>query len=50
MAVDVSDPISLLLFLFLDGVPPLEPFPECGPGKSEADELLGCETPPEVCQ
>ena len=50
MAVNVSDPVSLLLFLFFDHVPPVDPFPECGNGMSEADGLIGCETPPEVCQ
>ncbi len=48
--VNVSDPTSLLLYLFLNRAPPVEPFPECGPGRSEADELLGCDAPPAVCR
>ena len=47
---DISDATHLLNYLFLGGSPPLEPFPECGPGELPADEALGCETPPKSCE
>ncbi len=30
LAVDITDPVALLGFLFLDGEPPVQPFPDCG--------------------
>ena len=45
----VTDAIYLLVFNFLGGPPPVEPFPECGPG-TEKDAELGCETPPQACR
>jgi hypothetical protein len=46
--VDISDPVYLLAFLFLGGPPPLPPFQECGMSV-EADEALGCASPPAPC-
>ncbi len=38
--IDVSDPISLLGYLFLGGAPPPAPFPAC-------EQLTGC--PQDAC-
>ena len=48
-AVNITDPVSLLSFLFADGLAPVEPFPDCGPGMLPADAVLGCANPPD-CQ
>ena len=49
-AVDISDPISLLNYLFVaGGSPPVEPFPDCGPGTLPMDAET-CVTPPKNCQ
>ena len=48
-AVDVSDPVSLLNFLFAGGTIITDPFPDCGPGMLSADKQLGCANPPN-CQ
>lgn len=45
----VTDAVYLLTFGFLGGPPPVEPFPECGPGPLETDGSLGRETPPAGC-
>ncbi len=37
---------SIFNFLFLGGPAPVVPFPDCGTSDLEADEELGCETPP----
>jgi PKD repeat protein len=47
--VDLSDGVYLLGFLFLGGCPPVAPFPECGPGTLEADEVT-CDSPPAGCR
>ena len=47
--VNITDAVSLLSFLFAGGPPPVDPFPDCGPGALAADEELGCENPPN-CQ
>ena len=39
--INVSDPIATLMFLFLGGSPPPEPFEE--PGFDPTDDALGCE-------
>jgi hypothetical protein len=44
----VTDAVYLLTFNFLGGSAPPEPFPGCGPGTPD-DEELGCETPPDGC-
>lgn len=44
--VDIADASFLLNFLFSGGGAPPAPFPDCGPGASEADERLGCAAPP----
>ena len=49
-AVNIADPVSLLNFLFAGGPPPVQPFPECGPGSLPGDNKLGCENLPEACQ
>lgn len=48
-AVNLADSVSTLNFLFAGGPEPLDPFPDCGPGTSLADEALGC-TNPRNCQ
>ena len=48
--VDLSDSVYLLGFLFSGGLPPVTPFPACGPQTLDADEDLGCETTPQVCK
>ncbi len=47
--VNITDPVSLLNFLFAGGPAPVEPFPDCGHGVLPADEALGCANPPD-CQ
>ena len=47
--VNIADPVSLLNFLFAGGPPPVQPFPECGPGDL-GDDKLGCENLPRACQ
>ena len=49
-AVDIADPVSLLNFLFAAGSPPVQPFPECGPGNLPGDDELGCDVLPAACQ
>ncbi len=44
--IDIADPVSLLNFLFGGGPVPVQPFPDCGPEKPEANGNLGCVTPP----
>lgn len=48
--VEISDPIYLLTHLYLGGPAPRDPFPDCGPRASAADEALGCDTAPASCQ
>ncbi len=48
-AVNMADPVSLLNFLFAGGPPPVQPFPECGPGDLPGDDSLGCESLPAAC-
>ena len=48
--VDISDSVALLGFLFLGGLPPVPPFPNCGPGDLPADTEVGCAEEPEACQ
>ena len=45
----VNDAVYYLNWAFVGGPPPEAPFSDCGVG-TEADELLGCETPPECPQ
>ena len=40
--IDLSDAISLFAFLFGGGAMPVEPFPDCGPGRRTVDEKLSC--------
>ena len=40
--LDTTDAIFFLQYLFLDGAPPREPFPEAGPDPSPND-VLGCD-------
>ncbi len=43
--LDLSDPIGCLMYLFVDGSPPSEPFPNCGPdpvGSMECDSYSSC--------
>ena len=47
--VNITDPVSLLNFLFSDGSAPAAPYPDCGPGMLPADPELGCANPP-ACQ
>ena len=47
-AVDLSDPVWLLNHLFLGGLPPVAPYPECGPGMLPSDRAM-CETPRANC-
>ena len=43
--------VDYLTWAFLgDGPPPGPPFPDCGVGGLETDEVLGCQTPPEFCK
>jgi hypothetical protein len=46
----VTDAVFLLNYNFLGGPAPAPPFPDCGPGRLEADERLGCESPPAACE
>ncbi|MBI4603493.1 MAG: hypothetical protein HY721_16195 [Planctomycetes bacterium] len=46
----VTDAVYLLAYSFLGGLAPPDPFPACGPGRSPADEALGCRRAPEVCR
>jgi len=48
--IDLSDAVYVLSSLFLGGDPPVPPFPSCGAGTLESDELLGCEGPPAACE
>jgi uncharacterized membrane protein len=45
----VTDAINILTHNFLGGPPPVEPFPDCGPGALPDDERLGCAAPPASC-
>jgi hypothetical protein len=47
--VDISDPVYMLASLFLGGPPPSPPFGECGLS-AQADEALGCSSPPAACR
>ncbi|MBI4585085.1 MAG: hypothetical protein HY717_13815, partial [Planctomycetes bacterium] len=42
--IDTTDPINLLYWRFLTGLPPKDPFPGCGPDPTN-DNLLECQTP-----
>lgn len=42
---DLADAVSLLNHLFQGGPAPSAPFPDCGPGRLEADRELGCLRP-----
>ena len=44
-AVNITDPVSLLGFLFGGGTAPVAPFPDCGPGTLPADTALTCANP-----
>ncbi len=48
-SVNLTDPVSLLNFLFAGGPPVVAPYPDCGPGMLPADAELGCANPPN-CQ
>ncbi|MBI4583764.1 MAG: hypothetical protein HY717_07050 [Planctomycetes bacterium] len=48
--VDISDPVSLLEFLFLGGTAPVAPYPGCWVGNLEADERLWCKIATKGCQ
>jgi hypothetical protein len=45
-AVDIADMIYIANFLFLDGPPPAEPFPDCGEDSSPGSGF-GCVEPPD---
>jgi hypothetical protein len=49
VGTDLSDAVYLLTHLFLGGPAPVDPFPECGPGRLPTDEEMGCGTPPTNC-
>lgn len=49
-AVNIADTIHLLAHLFRGGPAPFPPFPGCGPGTLDADDEVGCGTPPESCR
>ena len=44
--VNLTDAVYLLQYLFAAGPPPVAPFPECGIGRLEKDDDLGCAAPP----
>jgi hypothetical protein len=47
-SLDITDPIYILSFLFLNGPPPSEPFPVCGVDSTDlgkAPEILLCAQP-----
>ena len=48
-SANIGDPMYTLFFAFAGGLPPVEPFPTCGTSDLEADQELGCETPPKNC-
>lgn len=47
---NMSDGLYVIQYEFLGGRPPDPPFPNCSPSSSEADRLLGCESPPGACR
>ena len=49
-AVNIADASYLLNFLFLGGPGPKNPYPDCGPGSLEGDEVLGCATLSKACE
>ena len=46
----VTDAVYLLTHNFLGGAPPVPPFPDCGVGALETDEILGCGTLSQSCR
>lgn len=48
-AANITDATYLLTHLFGEGPPPVQPYPECGPGALPTDTVLGCANPPK-CQ
>jgi hypothetical protein len=45
---DITDATYLLNYLFLGGLTPESPFPDCGPGTLPQDPET-CQTPPGMC-
>ncbi len=46
----VSDALHLLRYLFLEGLAPVSPFPDCGATSLATDSGLGCAVPPVACR
>lgn len=42
-ALDISDVVGLLVFLYQGGEPPAQPFPDCGP---DLEYFYGCQSYP----
>ena len=46
----MTDAVFLLNFNFVGGLPPVAPFPDCGPSEGQGDEALGCTAAPGACE